>query len=454
LTKDADATVTVGAVEVAGLGNPHPRYLRIHDLDFISPFNADGNGLGIGVSINTSAQIYFNGGSHTAVTNCRLRHTDVVVGTTIGAFRAITLGTGGPTAVDEARWIEGNSIDGARHGIFGTCRSSIIRKNTIRRVLSDAMQISHCTGLIIEGNRISEKIYGYTPLTPTAVALGATTVFTVADSSSATVGEPAAFTGFGGGFGSSINGQMASISAKTGTTITVNINSTGYPAWDGLGGELQAAATLHGDMIQFNENLGAIPTQDNVKIRGNIMSRGETPGSVLPDGQGIFGGSTGTTSDRSNWLIEGNIYVGTFVNGIRVSKTINATVRSNTIIRILGIDASQGGSNPAIFVGNTSSAILLDNISNAYFKDGTMISDIGNATVSLTTSDAFPATSESIAEYVAAFTSPVTIPNTSFEPEVSFATRVDGGSVFPGPIYPGATPYFNFNTLVYTDPRA
>jgi hypothetical protein len=453
LTRDTGASVTIGAIEV-GSATTHPRYLRLHDLDFVTPLQADSNGIGTGISVNVLAQVYLFSGSHLAVTDCRFTHTSTITSTTTGAFRAINMSQQVVAAPDEARWIEGNTINGALHGLIGSCRASVIRGNDIRRVLADCLQLRHCTGLLVEGNTITDKLYSYTELTPTAVTRGASTIFTVADATAAVVNEPIAFTGFGGDFGAAVNGKTVQITAKTATTITASINTSAVADWDGLSGTLQAASALHGDFIQFNENLGATATQNNVTIRANLLTRGASDANILADGQGVFAGNSGTTAARDGWLIEGNIYVGTLVHGIFATKLTNSIIRSNTVARVLGIDASVGGSQPTISTDAAANTVeVADNIACAYSLSGTSITSIGNETITLTNNDAVPADAANVATYEAAFDAPVTVPNTSFDPVTAFATRMDGGSVFPGPIYPGATPYMDFDTLVYSDPR-
>lgn len=454
MTKEPGAIVTIGAMEIGSSGGVHPRYLRIHDLDFVSPFNANGDGLGTGVSVNCNGQLHLGttGGGHVAVTNCRFRHTSEVTSTTSGVFRAINSAS---TSTTGPFWIEGNTINGARHGIIGSHVGSVIRKNVIKRVLSDVMQIGHCTGVLIEGNEAYDKLYGYTPATVTAITRGASTVLTMADTSAATVNEPMIFSGVSGTFGAAVNGREYLITAKTATTVTVNLDSSALANWDSVSATALLFSALHGDFLQFNENLGATATQDNVTIRGNRWYRGIVGSEPMPDGQGIFAGATGTTANRTGWLIEGNIYVGCFVNGIRVGKLVNATIRSNTIVRQLGIDASPGLALPGIWLeSGCSGCVVVDNIANQYqITAGTTSLELGNATISLVGSDDVPANATDVATYQAAFVSPVTAPDTNFDPTTAFATRTDGGSVYPGPIYPGATPYFNYPALTFTNPR-
>jgi hypothetical protein len=311
------------------------------------------------------------------------------------------------------------------------------------------MQMDSSAGTLIEGNVSRDKLYSLIELTITGIARGATTVVTVADTTSVTLGEPCAFISLTGTLGTTLNGAFQTVASKTATTVTLNVNTSGMTDWNGVGGILQAGSALHGDHLQFTDNPGGANNQDNVTIRGNLFYRGN-PGGVFPGGQGIF---VGGSYARTGWLIEGNIYCDCFVHGINISTLSNSTIRSNTMIRQLGIDASTGGSIPAISTtGTCSGNTALDNIANGYSLTG-FTTDTNNATVTLGTSDAVPADATSVANYVAAFSSPVTAPNTDYDPKTTFATRIDAGSVYPGPIYPGATPYFNYTTLVYTNPR-
>lgn len=59
----------------------------------------------------------------------------------------------------------------------------------------------------------------------TAIAVGSTTTITVANS--AAVGDTVALSGFTGADASFVNGKTPTVTAATGTTITVNINTTG-----------------------------------------------------------------------------------------------------------------------------------------------------------------------------------------------------------------------------------
>jgi hypothetical protein len=444
ITRDPGSTHTIGSLEINSAGGTNPRYARFDDLDFVSAFNADSNGIGTGPSATVSGQFaILNSSSFVALTNCRFRHTSPVTTATTGAFRAIS------STFNTNLWIEGNTVDGAQIGFIGYATDSVIRKNTFDRILGDAIQVTNCNNLIVEGNVSKDKLYGQISLDITGITRGATTVFTVASATNVVVGQAIQCNSINGGLGTLLNGKAFSVTAKTSTTFTIAVNSSGEAAWDGLSGKVDVSVG-HGDHLQF-ANAAADNLQDNVQIRGNVFCTGA--------GVGLFGGGQGIFANngrvKNNWLVEGNIFVDVYQNGFAASDLTNSTVRSNTIVRLLGIYATNGGSQPAIALTGASSAnnVLVDNIANAYTKTG-VTTDTNNQTLTLVSNTDVPANATDVATYQAAFVSPVTSTGTDYDPTTAFATRTDAGSVFTGPIYPGATPYFDFDTLVYSDPRA
>lgn len=447
LTRDPGAAVTIGAIEVAGGGGSHPRYLRLDDLDFVSPFVADGNGLMPG---GVGGQCQLNSaGSHVAVTNCRFRHASAVNGLSTGVARAINL----PGAGGSSYWIEGNTVNGARHGIIGCLTDSVVRSNEFRFVLSDVMQIGPCNNAVIEDNYSTDKCYGYTVLQITGITRGAVnTVVTFASTAAITTGEPCVFDGVSGALGDFLNGKSFPCASKTATTATFALNTSSQPDWDGIAGTMHALSQFHGDHMQFSDDPGGDNLQDNVTIRGNRMARGN-PGQKYGSSQGIFMG-VGTRT-RSNWLVEGNIYNDCAYHAITLYNPVNCVIRSNTVARQLGFRSGEGGTFPSIncLGPSSSSNTMLDNISNYYNKTG-VTTDTNNAELPLTDNAAVPANASDVAMYQGAFQNPSVAINETFDPIIAFATRTDAGSAYPGPIYPGATPYFDFETLVYSDPRA
>lgn len=447
MTSDVGATAKFGALEISAGGTDNPRYLKIDGLLFESPFQADTNGLGIGVSAGVGGQLFLNRGSHVWVNNCTFRHTSPVTNTSIGAFRALSNSTGFLGSV----LITNNNILGGRSGLNGAnYANSIVRGNTIRRILSDCFFVGACDNLKIIGNVITDKIYGATFQPVTNIVTGTTTTLTVPDTTKAILTEGCALTGFTGVY-EVLNGKYQAFVSKTATTVTITLNTSGLPSGD-VTGQVIFADALHGDYIQFAENLGLDVGQNNVEVRGNVLTRGETDGSLLQDGQGIYGGFTGNTAPRNNWLIEGNIYVGTYVRGISVGNLTNSIVRSNTVVRTLGIDASNGGSLPGILVVGTSTGnTFAHNIGNQ-FSLGSNTS-INNYTLPLVANDASPANSTDIANYFSVFQAPVVVPNTAYNAIKSFATRTDAGGAFAGfAVFPGATPYYDYTTNVYSNP--
>lgn len=455
LTRDAGTTVRIGAVEIGGF-NGYARYLRVDDLEFWSPLTANQNG---GISSVTSAQLSlysnFSSTATMAVTNCRFSHQSPVTGVTI-AYSGINTGplvaiscTGGPF------WIENNVINGCHTGISANSYNStgappIIRRNSIRRAQIDVMLIGQCTDLLLEGNLVTDKLWPHTPYTVTSVTIGNPTVFTVATTTEAYTGDIVVLTGFTGEF-AALNGRAEILSAKTATTLTMNVNTTGL-TWDGLGGVVRCPTQNHGDYIQFSENNGATANQINVQIRGNVLTRGQADGHWMPDGQGFFGGMGGTTADRTGWLIEGNLIECTLQRGISIGKLINSTVRSNTIVRPMGLDGGSGGSSPAIIIEGGANNIYRDNLANGYNFGSSALEDLGNVTLSITNSENIPAFAANLTAYAGHFMAAPTEPDTVYDGWAAYATKQSGGSL-SGPIFPGATPYFDRETLAYTNPR-
>lgn len=444
LTREPGCKVMIGAVEIGGNGLSHPRYLRLDNLKFLSPMTADSNGFGAGSS---NGQCNLFGGSHVAVTNCDFGHGQVLVGTSKGAFRAIN------SSCSDV-WIEGNTVDGAMHGIIGDFHRGQVKSNTFLRVLGDSMQIKFCNDLLLQGNVSDKKLYAHTDRQITAIANGASTVLTVATTSGVTAQDGCVITGVSGALGAFLNNRMWKISSITATTITLQADTSAQPVWDGVAGIVETADPNHGDHCQFHSDPGANNMQDRVTIRGNRFSRGNV-GGYWPGGQAIFGGAF-VARTRTGWLIEGNIYADTMVQAINVSNLVGSTIRSNTMGRIIGMDGANGTALPTITVAGTVAAnnTVLDNLACGYALGPSVVSQANNATVALVNDDAIPAHPTSIANYQATFVNPPTVPNIDFDMVADFATRMDAGGAFAGfPIFPGATPYYNHTTHVYSNPR-
>lgn len=89
---------------------------------------------------------------------------------------------------------------------------------------------------------------------------------------------------------------------------------------------------LHGDFFQLIQNQMVAGTYLGGTFNCNIMVRGEgRPG--FADGQGVFAGNDTTPGLVFTGVsVDGNVYVGTFVNGICLESAKDARVRWNTII--------------------------------------------------------------------------------------------------------------------------
>lgn len=444
LTRDVGHPVTIGAIYVNGNA---AKYLRMDDLDFLAPFT--GNGGGGNASI--SSTIDWDGGvfssSYYAVTNCRSRHTRAVVGTDLGngtsPYTFIRSVYGGPC------WFEGNVIAGGIYGIQfnnnGATTGTKVRRNILRRCQEDAIQIGACEGGIFEGNLITDKIWQHRALAVTAITPGNPTVLTVADTTGVLTGgsEFLVLTGFTGDWAQH-NGKSPLVASKTGTTITITFNSTGL-VWDGLGGIARCPTLAHGDFWQFQDSVD----QNNIQFRGNVNTRGYCDGHFMPDGQGLFANGA---SARNNWTIEGNIFEITLVRALSISNLNNSMVRSNTGMRPLGL-AGGGASNVSLIQdGGGTGNTYRDNLFPSYSLGSTAIENTNSVVVSLISTASVPANATDVSTAESHFDNPATVPDETYDGRTAYATKLVGGAQ-AGPIFAGATPYFDFDTLVYSNPR-
>lgn len=454
LTRDPGHPVRIGAMTVGQSSTGHARYLRVHDLTFFSPLIADENGFFPNAANGQFALLSSSSNTaNVAVTNCVFRHSSQVRGDTI-AYTGINTGPGQAIyCLGGPFWIEGNDIEGCHTGInansYNSAVAPIIRRNAVRRSQVDAMLIGQCSGLLLEGNVITDKLWPHTPLAVTGITPGNPTVVTVADTTRAFTNAIVVLTGFTGAF-AALNGRTELLTAKTATTLTINLNTTGL-TWDGLGGIIRCPTQKHGDFIQFSENNGAAPNQINVKIRGNLLSRGQVDGHWMPDGQGFFAGMGGTTADRTGWLIEGNIIECTLTRGISIGKLIDSTVRSNTVISPLGLDGGNNGAPPAIIIQGGANNIYRDNLATGYDLGTSAAVNENNFLLSITNREAIPAHPPNVTAYNNAFAAPPTAPDTVYDPKVAYATRTSGGTFAGYARFPGATPYFDFATLTFLE---
>lgn len=87
----------------------------------------------------------------------------------------------------------------------------------------------------------------------------------------------------------------------------------------------------HADFMQY---LGSSQTSntDNIRVIGNQLARGSGT-SGEGDGQGIFIDDTPSPHWLTNVVIAGNIYHGTSVRGLSITRAKDPIVRNNTVIR-------------------------------------------------------------------------------------------------------------------------
>lgn len=429
-------TVTVGRWEInAGGVAATSQYLRITGIDFMSELIHDVNGLpGVLTVIGSDIKIDGNTFDHVG---------GVTAGTT-GHGILVNCSTGGNRI-----HVENNTLRGGMFGIKGVLTTGRIVDNDIRKITADAMQITKFNGGLIQGNVITEKLYGHknTPILSITPS-GANTIVEVADISPFQLGEFFAFSGLGGAAGMDLlNNKLLYISGSDAqaNTLTFAINTSGEPAYTG-GGTLGYVTGAHGDYIQFSDAFTGTE-HDNVTIRGNLLYHGEVSADDLlwPDGQGIFMGG----ASRSGWTIEGNIYCGKMVRGISVPTLVNSNVRSNTVIRGLGANGAVGGSNPSIFIGGDNTTNVIHNIACAYSLTGTVVTS-NNPVLSLVANNAVPANATDLATMAAAFVGGAPAPGTAYDPITVYAPKT--GGPFDTASVPGAIPAYNFATDVYTQP--
>lgn len=454
-TRDPAHPTRIGAVQIGQGGNNYQRYFRVHNLEFYTPMTANI----FGGSTNASAQLDFTGLSSSqaffAATYCTFSHTETVTGRNIASAGNGNVGPhtairfqGGPY------WCEGNRINGCFVGInagtYDATQNSYLLNNEIRRAQIDGILHGTANNLIARNNLITDKVWPHFARVPTAVATGATTTFTVPNTTDIVSNELVTLLGFTGDF-AQFNGRTETLSSFTGTTITVPINSTGL-TWSG-GGEVCYTAENHGDMWQFTESSGQ--QQNNVILEGNVLTRGFADGHWFPDGQGFFAGTTAGQPNRDNWTIRANIIEISLLRGISIYGLINSTVASNTVVRVLGLDGSSTTNQVAqIIIEGGSNNIYRDNLANIFDLAASAAENTNNIAITLSNpTSAIPALAGNVTLYESHFDNPPTVPDETYDGWVAYATRQSGGAQ-AGPIFAGATPYYNRATGVYSDPRA
>lgn len=122
----------------------------------------------------------------------------------------------------------------------------------------------------------------------------------------------------------------------------------------------------HGDFMQDLGVTGTPPQTRSVgSFRRNIFARGSVVDPTQPDGQGLFLDDTISGNNITNVTAENNIYIGTFVNGISMTRATNPTVRRNTVLN----DVTATLTTPAnanINSNSGSGGTYENNVANGY----------------------------------------------------------------------------------------
>lgn len=103
-------------------------------------------------------------------------------------------------------------------------------------------------------------------------------------------------------------------------------------SWNTVVNKVYGDGALHGDFFQLIQNELAADTYVGGTFTGNILLRG-VGRDTFADGQGIFLANDTTTGVVFTGIaLRGNLYVGTFSNGITIESGLNAVAEWNTII--------------------------------------------------------------------------------------------------------------------------
>lgn len=143
---------------------------------------------------------------------------------------------------------------------------------------------------------------------------------------------------------------------------------------------------LHGDFIQGNFSGATAGTLDNITVGGNLLFRGNGT-SGQQDGQGIF--MSDHAVDMDNFTCEGNMYVGTFANGILANQLTNSTIRNNVAL-MDGANATVSSKTQIWTSDSVSNTVVENNIANDY-NNGSGTTATNNITEALNTLVAYQA---------------------------------------------------------------
>lgn len=445
ISPEIGGRVIIGSVEVGGNGSNIAQHTKWAAIEFKAPLTATTND---GRHAATSMNAIFHVASATnwiAIENCKIGHDTPVNSLTTGVYHAIK-------NVGSLNFhCRNNVIDGACYGITSDKADAIVEYNMILHVQVDALVIEGARS-ITRYNTITEKCQQAFEVPVTGVAVGGTTTITVASTAGfPSPGEVCYLIDMGGM--TLAQGINATIASKTGTTITLNLNTAGQ-TWNGLTGTIGTTRGLHGDYIQHPDSMAFDGSQDDMKVIGNRW----WPGSeirYLYDGQ-YFAGSQANggrpAAIRRRYTSIGNIGFGTVIWGLNISNMQDGLVASNTILRQLGLPS--GSSSVANLRVSGSNNKVVDNVANAYALSG-VTTNLNNVTLPVTVPNALPSNATDVATYEAAFVNPETVgrlPMTYAELIAAYAPKTGGPldlAIIPGAVG-GA---YDQATGIYTNPR-
>ena len=265
---------------------------------------------------------------------------------------AIGMSVPGPHNAFEAT---GNTIRGAKYGMYLIGDDMIIRGNDISKCTDDCRyHTGKSARLIDEGNYHHSPMPTYSVHTITAVTEGATTVFTVSGGGEFNVNDSIRLQSRTAGELASIDDFPYAVSAGGTGTFTIAVDTTSDVAWTAGGVIWQK--TSHQDSRQF-DNI-ATGDGDDMVIRGNRTFRGDAE-----DGwQGMQGDFASASGTFDNLLYEGNEVATDLVQGVNFGATTNSTFQYSIIASVPNAWGPRQGV-PQLFVntgsgGNTVAGML------------------------------------------------------------------------------------------------
>lgn len=445
LTSEVGGKAIIGSIEVGGNGSNIAQHAKWSNLTFRAPTTATTND---GRHAATSMNAIFHVASATnwiAIENCWVGSDVTVTPLTVGVYHGIK------NVGSQNFLCRGNTIDGTAYGITNSKADGLIEDNIVLRTQVDSFVISGAR-TIVRRNTATERAQQAVETPVLAVATGATTTITVANTDDYTVNEVAYLINMGGM--TLAQGINAVIQSKTATTVTLILNTTGQ-TYTG-GGTIGTTRGLHGDYLQMPNSMPFDGDQDDIKIIGNRFYSGAIVrylycGQVFA-GSSVGSGGTPVAAIRRRLQFIGNFISCTVVHGPSLSNVVDGLIASNTSLRQLGIPSGQGSVTTMTVTGTNNTVV--DNVANAFNLPGASV-NINNVTLPVTTPNALPSNATDVATYEAAFVDPETVgrlPLTYAELVAAYAPKAGGPldlAIVPGCIG-GA---YNQATGIYTNPR-